>query len=265
VISRRVVLGTVLGASVTAWVSACGGGDTSDGPTAPEGGDSDPGETPGSKPLTAAQLDRMASLLFDNYDAGGATFAYAGKLTGDDSLALQGEIDWKNHVGHATVVSKAAERNVVEVIWGPNVVLERRPTLNALAKTLGRGDFDWVARPATESNRELDAALAIVTGLASQQRDNPQLFGSKAGSAFLRTDTLRETPVEVLRFGERVIFWVSTTDGTMMRLESNSENGLRPRVVDILTRGTQTIREPEPSRVVDVALLNELYEADTSS
>jgi hypothetical protein len=252
-------------------LGACGSsnGERSQGSTSPNnpdnGSDNGSDDPPGSKPLTAAQLDTMASLLFDNYDDGGAIFSYAGKLTGDDSLALQGEIDWRNHVGHATVASKVAERNVVEVIWGPNVVLERRPTLIALAKTLGRGDFDWVARPATESNRELDAALAIVTGLASQQRDNPQLFGSKQGSAFLRSDTLRDTPVEVLRFGERVVFWVSTADRTMMRLESNSENGLRPRVVDILTRGKQTIREPEPSRVVDIALISELYEADTSS
>jgi len=217
---------------------------------------------PTSRPLTFDEATQLASVQYDNYQDEGATFAVATAfVTTDDTLSLEGVIDWKNHIGHAVATAKGMESGIVEVYWTDTMVLERRPAADQLLAGLGYQDAMYFARPPDPSNRLLDRALAIVLGLASTQPDNPQLILQKAGSQFMRTDSLRGVAANVLRYGERNVYWVDATTGRMIRFEGNAESGGAPTLVDVISRGVQTITLPAEGEVVSVDEVRSLYDA----
>jgi len=236
-----------LAATLLAAVAACGGSK-------------EPAST--ERPLTLDEATLMASLQYDNYQDAGAAFQVATAFTAtEDTLSLQGIIDWKNHVGYAIVGAQGAEAGITEVYWNDNVVLERRPAADPLLTGIGYRGVEYFARSPEPSTRLLDRALAIVLGLASTQRDNPQLIQQKPGSAFMRTDALRGTAVNVLRYGVRNLYWVDATTNRMLRFEGNAEAGAAPTIVDIGERGAQKITLPPEDRVIAVPAVQELYDA----
>ena len=82
-----------------------------------------------------------------------------------------------------------------------------------------------------------------------------------AHSAFVRTDTLRDTPVVVLRYGTSSVYWLAADDGRMLRFESNNTVGDRPVVVDVLGFREITVDGPPVDQVVDVADIADAYDA----
>jgi hypothetical protein len=221
------------------------------------GGD---GGTGAGRGLTDDEANLLANALFDNRQAGGSTFELAIQVAPGATINLQGEIDWTKHRGHALVVGKGTEEGVREVYWDDSTVLERRDDLNELLAQTGRPGITFVARPADVQGRDLDQTLGVVTGLASEQRDNPLLIKQAEGSTFVRTASLRSTPVSVLRYGPRTTYWLSTADGSMLRFEGNNTPGTRPVVVDLLHLGAQTIAGPQVNEVVAVAEIQDLYD-----
>lgn len=226
-------------------VAACGG---------------DPVST--ERPLTADEAGRLAEVLFDNLDDGGASFEVATsfRTTGDD-LSLRGEVDWVTHTGRAVVSASGAEAAIVEVFWSDDVVIERIPGITTLSTGLGFPNAEWVARQPDPTLRQLDRALALVTGLASSTRSNPVLLQQEEGSAFLRNDELRGVEVEVLRFGTRNRYWLDRATGEMLRFDGDSQSGTAPTVIDIIDRGARSVPGPDPSRVVDRRQVDEIYRA----
>lgn len=213
-------------------------------------------------PLTLDEATQLASVQYDNYQDAGATFQVATAfLVSEDTLTLQGVVDWKQHIGYAVAVARGAEDGIAEIYWTDQAVLERRPAADALLTGMGFPEAKYFARSPDPSKRLLDRALAIILGLASTQRENPQLIQQKEGSAFLRTDTLRSTAANVLRFGERNIYWLDAATNRMLRFEGNAASGGAPTVVDILSRGAQTITLPKESAIIAASSVQELYDA----
>jgi hypothetical protein len=199
--------------------------------------------------------------LFDNYEAGGAEFQLAIQIGPGETINLQGEIDWTTHRGHALVAGRGTEEGIQEVYWDDEAVLERRAGLTTLLAQTGLESVAFVARPVDLERRDLDQTLALVTGLASEQRDNPLLIAQTDGSGFLRADTLRDAEVSVLRYGPLTTYWLAEDDGRMLRFEGNNTPGTRPVVIDLLALGARTIAGPPANQVVDVSEVQELYDA----
>ena len=107
-------------------------------------------------------------------------------------------------------------------------------------------------------NRRLDQLLAVVTGLASETPENAQLIVQAEGSAFIRTDVLREQPVVLLRYGQRSIYWINVESGEMMRFEGVNTTGQFPVIVDILEHGPQAVGLPVDVDAIDLASNSEL-------
>lgn len=238
-------------AAVALALLACGGsGDTAEGP----------------RPVTDEEASRLAETLFNDYELGGASFELNGLMPDGTTVYLAGEVDWVNHVGHATVrVDRAPDASVTEVIWAEQLVLERIPALTELAASLGQGQAEWYVRPPDIEGRHLDGMIAVVTSLASQQRDNPVLIAQEPGTSWLRTDVVPGTQVtaDVLRFGERTVYWLDEGGVTLYRFEGNNADGTRPVVVDLRGHGPREIGFPPDDIVVDSTLIPDLYEAAT--
>lgn len=222
----------------------CGGGDGTDGAGEP---------APTSAPLTAEQASLLADVLFDNLDAGGATFTMSARTPAGDTMAVAGEVDWVSHTGRADVVATGPEEDLTEVVWTEDVILERRPALLAdLA-------FEYVARAPSPATRTIDRLVAVVAALAGQQRDNPLLIQQTPGSASFGVQTLGGRDVEVLRFGDENRYWLDAETGELVRFEQPPSADRDAFVLDFTDRGPQSVILPPIDATIPATDLGDRY------
>ena len=216
-------------------LAACGGGDK-----------------PGARPLTQEEASRLAETMFLNHREGRATFEVA-TLTepGGSRLRLAGTVDWSARSGAARVVVDGGTGTLAAVAWGSETVAERRPVHDGLLAGLGLPQGAWIGRP-VDQRRRIDQVIAVVTGLAASRPENAVLIQQQAGSVFLRSDTLRGTEVEVVRYGERSIYWIDPVSGRMLRFEGNNSAGTLPVVVDFGQEIADQVVPPVVAQIVDV-------------
>jgi hypothetical protein len=232
-------------------------------------GSSTPGDVssnssvPAGKPLTLAQAEVLASVLTKNFDEGGALFTVAGRSNAQTGFTLNGSIDYTTGtndtkgtkgVAQATlrITSEGKEPADSELLWTKQEVLEQIPGLTEAVAAKGVPDVKFVSRPLTTSS-PLDVVLNLLLGTASQQRENPALIqqGTDQGtSAFLRTDILRNTPVDVYRFGKKTTYWVGHDDGVLMRFEAILAIAPGVTVIDFLEHKPVSIPGPKANEVV---------------
>jgi hypothetical protein len=108
-------------------VTGCGGSEQSVEPTGPVA-------------LSDDQAARLAQAGFTNFQEGGAQFeANSAFLVGQpaETLRLVGEVDWVRRSGWAMVSGTGPDVSLTEVYWESDVVLERRPAVDAIIA--GRG------------------------------------------------------------------------------------------------------------------------------
>lgn len=211
---------------------------------------------PSTSQLTIDQATRLSQVLVDNYDREGATFE---ARLADGTLTLIGEIDWQGHFGHALVTASGSERGVTEVYWSLDVVLEQRPELTGQVV----GDLTvpaWIARTPNPATRQLDNMLGVLTALAGTTADNPLLVQQADGAYFVKTGDVRGVAAEALSYSDATIYWLAADDGRLLRL-NGGEGTARPFTVDVMTFGPQSVPGPPTDEVVDVALIQQLYDA----
>jgi hypothetical protein len=211
------------------------------------------------RPLERDEAARLANALFANYDIGGATFTYAGQVAGG-TLMMEGDVSYVGHVGHAVVSNDGPERSITEVYWSDAEVVERLSGLPEALQSVGELPLEWVLRAPAIDTRELDSAIAVLLGLASEQRDNPELIRQTEGAAFLRRQQLRGREVEVLRYGTTTNYWIDVETALMMRFEGNNATGTAARLVDLRDHGARDVTPPSPQEVVLAAELGQLYD-----
>ena len=224
-------------------------------------------ETPeGERDVTTQEASRMAETLFNNYDVGGAEFEVNAQMPDGTRVFMMGEVDWKTHTGRAQVqFSQTADAAVTEVYWTESAVLERLPALTALAGQVGEPSVEFYVRAPDTENRHLDAMIQLVTSLGAEQRDNAVLIAQQPRTAWLRADTMPSTgaAVDVLRYGERTIYWMEAGGVTLLRFEGNNSVGTRPVLVDLRDHGPRTIEFPPATDVIETSRVAELYAAVT--
>ena len=224
-------------------------------------GADDPGSS--ERPITIAEANLVAEALFQNFAFGGADFRLAAQLPGGTSYVIEGSIDWLDHTGRARVtVTNGADAPIVEVVWTEIGVAERIPALTELAATLGQ-NVVWVERPADPEGRELDSLLAVITAMATDQRENPTLL-RQAGVSFLRTDNIADSDVDVYQYSEQTRLWLDD-DGLLLRFESNNSTDSRPVIIDLEAHRTVEIELPPVEALTPITAVTELYDATLSS
>jgi hypothetical protein len=216
--------------------------------------------------LTSDEAALLAEIPFRNFEIGGADFtANAAFMDFGDSITMTGSIDWVNHLGHAAVAASGQEAGIDEVLWSSNVVLESRPALSEMLVAIDLPSIRFVSRPPDSGSRLLDRVIGILVSLASTERENALLIQQKEGSAFLRSDVLRDRKVFVLRYGKSLRYWVDQSTSELLRFEGDSTSGTAPIVIDFMSFGKRSIPQPAQDSVVDVSAISELYDAARNS
>jgi hypothetical protein len=205
-------------------------------------------------PVSREQATIMADLLHRNLESGGAEFVLttvAGPNGG--TISISGQVDWVDHKGRAEITSSdLGSTPVTEVWWTKDAVFERRPKVDGLLSNAGLASGPAViVRPVDLAQRRLDQLIAVLIGLASTQPENAELILQTEGTAFVRSETLRGSQVEILRYGQRTLYWVDVASGKMLRFEGVDESGRYPVVIDIMSVGKQSIADLGDLDVVD--------------
>ena len=148
------------------------------------------------RPVTTEESQLLATVRFNNFDAGSRPFRAELTEKGTD-LHLQGWIDYalacRLRAGHRLVHPQA-------LLWNGRTVgvhdSEPDADGNPVLPILDPADQAWVSHPLDASTSRLDALLITLGGLGSDRPDNPVLL-QQAGAMWLRTDTVDGTPVTV--------------------------------------------------------------------
>lgn len=208
------------------------------------------------RPLAEEEVQLLSNVLWRNHSAGGMEFVLTSRAGGSGgTVTIAGAWSFTDQVGCARVEGGAPPHPVTETCWGGDTVLERRPTLDAVLAEAGQPGARFVARPADVTARRLDVLLRTVSALGTEQPENAVLIRQTPGTAFLRSDTLRDTEVIVLRYGERLLWWIDPATGNLLRFEGVDSGGTTPVVVDIVGLGRPTITGPAESEVLKVGTL----------
>ncbi len=245
--TRTAFTATALAALIVL-AAGCGGGDEPSAATAPPG-----------TPLTRAQANLMAGVLYRNYQQGMGHFqaaALAGPQGG--TITLVGDVDYRRHQGHARVYSDGGRDKVDEVLWGRRTVLEYRPGMLGVVRRAKPGAV-LISRAPDRERRRLDQIIGVITALAAPRRENPQLIRQRRQARFIRDDTLRGTPVQVLRYGPLTTVWVDPKTGRMLRFESSNRDQTAPIVVDLADTMTKRIDSPPAGAVVRADQLGDAW------
>lgn len=211
------------------------------------------------RPLTRQEADLLAGVLYRNYQQGMGHFQ-AASIAGPEggTMTLVGDVDYRNHQGHARVYAPGGKDRVQEVLWDRSVALEYRPGMVKAIQKVKSGAV-LIARRPDRDHRRLDQVIEVVTALAAPKRENPQLIRQRRQARFIRTDTLNGTQVDVLRYGPLTTVWVDPKTGTMLRFESSNKDKTAPIVVDLAKTTAKGITAPPPGAVVNAAELGNLW------
>lgn len=235
------------------WVAAaivlasCGGG----------GGD---GEAIASSPaapvgtrLTAAQANALSQGLFKNFQAGGAqvtvTIPY-----GSSTFTLDGDIDWKRHVGAATVTTTFRDGvrapQAQAVFWSRTTIVMPLPGLEAAMAERGRPGVTFLARPLDGSTATLDRVVAFIDAIASDRPENPLLLRQRPEVVFLGREDVEGTPADRYQSSESAQFWLAATGGRIVRVSANFAGLEQPVDVRLRDHGPRSMTFPGDDQVV---------------
>ncbi len=208
----------------------------------------------------------MASMLFKNYDAGGGQFSAEVPYGAAASFTIAGSIDWKKHLGMATVtthLTAGSSPEPTQLFWIQTdsqqvVLLGGIANLDAEMTALGKLGVKYLARPLSDKTPQ-DIVLKFVNALASAQRDNPQLlqFGDQANAAakFVRDDVVDGIAVEVFVQGAKVRFWVAKATGKLVKVDADLGGFAGPTVITLTNVGPIDLHSPPASEVVEAGEL----------
>lgn len=230
----------------------CSDDSRADGPSS---GGSTATTTP-PRPITSDEASRLADILLNNYEAGGADLRAVVPF-GVATVTLTGSIDWKNHVGRVRLhseVTGAAQKPDFDIVWTKTTVAQQLEGLADALVAAGRPAATWVGVPLDPSSSPLHVVLSLIDSAASIQRDNPILLLSR-GITFVRSDRVDGTDVDVFDLG-RTTYWVSS-DAVLHRIDAELSSTGSTAEVTFTAPGPRAL--DLPADVVDAADIPDIY------
>jgi hypothetical protein len=212
-----------------------------------------------SKTLTEDQATELATVLYNDGQAGGAALT-ADVPFGVARFHLKGHIDWSNHVGRVTVHSTVKNKpNVADrdVVWNPDVVFEQVPGLEAELAAQGRPGISWVARQLDPRASTLHLILRLIDTTSSTQRDNPQLLATKA--RYVGRGQVNGAAVDNFQEGT-IRYSVGRKDRRLHRMAAKLASIGATATLTFSDFGPRTIATPDDPSIVALDQVSDLYQ-----
>src|SRR3712207_8037111 len=148
-------------------------------------GDDDAPRAPGS-PVTEAEADVLAQVLYRNHQEGGADFVVTAPFAEGALLTLTGEVDFARGIGRAQAVTSYPEEDrpddtrtlffTADDLWLGDV-----PGLDEALAGAGLPAATYVRRPITTVTQGgtaslIDVLVQLVPALSARQPDDPRSF-----------------------------------------------------------------------------------------
>ncbi|HWG24839.1 hypothetical protein [Actinospica sp.] len=180
-----------------------------------------PDQDPASA-LTASQADLLAGARLDDYQNGVTAIDATIPVSGQD-FRLDGRVDWKAHLGYATLAAQPGQGGGTELLqWTPNGIAVRG-SWSGLPPATPPAD-GWMVRR-WQRGADLDTALQLILDLGSDRPESARLL-QRSGASVLRRDSIGNGPVTVFAGppeaptgAAHTRYWVSDA-GTLRRFEA---------------------------------------------
>lgn len=253
---------------LVALVSLCAGGGltglTGCSDDATTSAPSTTGTTVPGRPITPDEAGRLADTLLNNNEAGGASVT-AVVPYGVATISLNGDIDWKDHVGRVHLHSEVTGNDTTtgtgtgaagdfDIVWTSTVVVQPLAGLADALRTAGLPAASWVSVPLDPTTSPLHVVLGLITSASSIQRDNPIGLLSK-DIRWLRSDTIDGTAVDVFNLG-RSTYWVDAS-AVLHRIDAQLASTNSTAAITFSSHGARTI--DTPADVVAASDIPDIY------
>jgi hypothetical protein len=184
--------------------------------------------------MTSAQADLLALARFNDYQNGVSAINAEIPVSGQE-FALDGRVDWQNHLGYATLAS--AQQSGAELLqWTPNGIAVRGNWTGPLPATPPADG--WTVR-AWQQGADLDSALQLILDLAADRPENAQSL-QQSGASVLRDADIGGEHVTVFAgppetqggTNSHTRYWIAD-DGTLRRFEALIDGSTTWTEVDV--------------------------------
>jgi hypothetical protein len=168
--------------------------------------------------MTASEANLLALARFSDYQNGVTAIDATIPVSGQD-FRLDGRVDWRNHLGYATLAAPIASEGTELLQWSPSGIAVRGNWTGPLPKVLSADG--WMVR-AWQPGADLDTALQLILDLGTDRPENAQQL-KQSGASVLRRDHIGSASVTVFTGppggASHTRYWVAD-DGTLRRFEA---------------------------------------------
>jgi hypothetical protein len=222
-------------------------------------GVTDPARSEGT-PLTPAQANALARGLHRNGEVGGATVEVTIPF-GTSTIVVAGDVDWKRHVGAATVTTRFADGvrlpRTEQVFWSRTTVVLPMDGLGPAMAERGRPGVRWLARPLDGSTAALDRVLTFLDALASDRPENPLLLRQRPEVAYLGREDVDGQAADRYRSSASAQFWLAVgpgpQQGRILAVRAVFAGLDLPALIRLRNHGPRTLQFPPEAEVVAAA------------
>ncbi len=165
-------------------------------------------------PVTAADAALLAGLLERNHDEGGADFVISAPYGPDSVLTLTGEVDFREAVGRAQVVTSTGGADELRTVFFTRDELWFGDVPGAAEALAGSG-ATFLTRPVVTDGADaplVDVLVTVLLGLSAEDGDEPAAF-LDGGYTWQGRRSIDGRPTELFGLpGERTLAVASATD-----------------------------------------------------
>jgi hypothetical protein len=172
--------------------------------------------------MTSAQADLLALARFNDYQSGVSAIDAEIPVSGQE-FALDGRVDWQNHLGYATLAAAQQGGGTELLQWTPNGIAVHGNWTGPLPATPPADG--WTVR-AWQQGADLDSALQLILDLAADRPENAQSL-QQSGAGVLQETNIGGEHVTVFTgppetqggTNSHTRYWIAD-DGTLRRFEA---------------------------------------------
>ena len=239
---------------VLALVAGCGSGDDERAP-----GD----------PVTEAEAEVLAGLLYRDFEAGGADFVVTAPYAEGAVLTLTGEVDFARGTGRAQGVTEYDDGRPDDTrtlfFTGSDLWFGDVPGLPEAAASAGLPEATYLRRPIATTDDDgtaslVDVLVQIVPRLSARSEDDPRAI-TERGYTWQGSRSVNGELASVFRTGGGATVTVGAESELLLQYVTRLPDQDFDVTVTLADHGTREIELPADDETVDAAAHPEVAEA----